>query len=202
MRRDGGGRVSGSLRLIVLTISSCSTGPCRFLEAPYLLAINKEKRFMDWITEQIAIGDAEDAVRHAAAFDILLCLTRDCCENRCDANGCCISLHDGPGNVRAHVLTAIEFLAESVVKGLKILVHCRAGRSRSVAVVAAYFMKYRGLSQSQALAVIGEKRQYLLSPGIEEIFSFVGSGETPSLCGSLMGRIASLVQGKINRNGQ
>lgn len=156
---------------------------------------------MDWITDQIAIGDAEDAVKNAAAVDILLCLTRGCCEDRCDANGCCISLHDGPGNVRGHVLTAIEFLAESVAKGLKILVHCRAGRSRSVAVVAAYFMKHRGLSQSQALTFIGEKRQYLLSPGIEEIFSYVGTEET-SLCASLMGRITALVQGKTCKNTQ
>jgi Dual specificity phosphatase, catalytic domain len=162
---------------------------------------DKEKRFVDWITDKIAIGDAEDAVKNAAAVDILLCLTRDCCENRCDANGCCISLHDGPGNVRGHVLTAIEFLAESVAKGLKILVHCRAGRSRSVAVVAAYFMKHRGLSQSQALKVIGEKRHYLLSPGIEEIFSYVGTEET-SLCASLLGRIAALVQGKTSQSGQ
>jgi hypothetical protein len=176
-------------------------GPCRFPEAPYLLAIDREKRLMDWITDQIAIGDAEDAVKNAAAVDILLCLTRGCCEDRCDANGCCISLHDGPGNVRGHVLTAIEFLAESVAKGLKILVHCRAGRSRSVAVVAAYFMKHRGLSQSQALGFIGEKRQYLLSPGIEEIFSCVGSAET-SLCASLLGRITALVQGKTNHNPQ
>lgn len=148
---------------------------------------------MDWISEHIAIGDAEDAVKHAGEVDILLCLTRDCCEHRCDANGCCISLHDGPGNVRAHVLTAIAFLAESVAKGLKILVHCRAGRSRSVALVAAYFMKHHGLSRAQALTLIGKKRDYLLSPGIEEIFAFVANGETPTLCGSLMARITRLV---------
>lgn len=152
---------------------------------------------MDWITEQIAIGDAEDAVRETESVDILLCLTRNCCENRCDANGCCISLHDGPGNVRAHVLTAVDFIHESVTKGLKILVHCRAGRSRSVAVVAAYFIKYQGFSKSQALATIGAKREFLLSPGIEEIFDFVGSSGPSTLCGSLLARIAKLVPGKV-----
>lgn len=157
---------------------------------------------MDWITEQIAIGDAEDAVKHGGEVDILLCLTRNCCEDRCDANGCCISLHDGPGNVREHVLTAIEFVAESVANGLKILVHCRAGRSRSVAVVAAYFMKYQGLSKAEALAVIGRKRQYLLSPGVEEIFTFLETKNRISLCGSLMARIARLVQGRATRQSE
>jgi len=125
---------------------------------------------MDWITDQVAIGDALDALNHATEFDAILCLLTDCCDDRSDINGYCIPLHDGPGNRREHVLAAIDYIAEQVAKGSKVLVHCRAGRSRSVCIVAAYLMRHQGLSQRLAISMIAKKRQIYLSDGVDEIF--------------------------------
>jgi atypical dual specificity phosphatase len=40
-----------------------------------------------------------------------------------------------------------------------VLVHCRWGKSRSVALLAGYLMKYRGMALSDALAFIQTKRE-------------------------------------------
>lgn len=125
---------------------------------------------MDWITDQIAIGDCHDAATHAGEVDAVLCLLPDCCETRSDVDGCCIPLHDGPGNCRTHVLAAIDYIALQVDQGNKVLVHCRAGRSRSVCIVAAYLMRHQGLSKRLAIATVAKKRQICLADGVDEIF--------------------------------
>jgi atypical dual specificity phosphatase len=140
---------------------------------------------MDWITEQIAIGDALDAVDHASEFDSILCLLPDCCGDRIDIDGYCVPLHDGPGNSREHVLAAIDFIAAQIENGLRVLVHCRAGRSRSVCVVAAYLMRHKGFSKKQAISLIDQKRQICLSDGIDEIFKHICSRK-PSLLSCLI----------------
>ncbi|MEW6429349.1 MAG: dual specificity protein phosphatase [Thermodesulfobacteriota bacterium] len=62
---------------------------------------------------------------------------------------------------------------DSVSNGEKILVHCRAGRSRSVCIVAAYLVKHAGLTRTAALELMQSQRGIYLSPGIEEIFHIV-----------------------------
>lgn len=140
---------------------------------------------MDWITDQIAIGDALDAVNHAPQFDSILCLLSDCCGERTDIDGYCVPLHDGSGNSREHVLAAIDFIAAQVENGLRVLVHCRAGRSRSVCIVAGYLIRHKGFSKKQAIFAIAEKRQILLSAGIEEIFKHTCTSK-PSLLSCLL----------------
>jgi atypical dual specificity phosphatase len=140
---------------------------------------------MDWITEQIAIGDALDAVNFAPQFDSILCLLSGCCEERTDIDGYCVPLHDGPGNSREHVLAAIDFIATQVENGLRVLVHCRAGRSRSVCIVAAYLMRHKGFSKKKAISAIAEKRQILLSDGIDEIFKYTCTSK-PSLLSCIL----------------
>ncbi len=140
---------------------------------------------MDWITEQIAIGDAFDAKNHAPQFDSILCLLSDCCGERIDIDGYCVPLHDGPGNSREHVLAAIDFIAAQVENGLRVLVHCRAGRSRSVCIVAAYLMRHKGFSRKQAISAITAKRQICLSAGIEEIFKHTCTSK-PSLLSCIL----------------
>jgi atypical dual specificity phosphatase len=140
---------------------------------------------MDWITDQIAIGDASDAVNHAPQVDSILCLLSGCCGERADIDGYCVPLHDGPGNSREYVLAAIDFIAAQVENGLKVLVHCQAGRSRSVCIVAAYLMRHKGFSRKQALCTIAQKRQICLSDGIEEIFKYTCSSK-PSLLSCLL----------------
>ena len=140
---------------------------------------------MDWITDQIAIGDALDAVDHAPEFDSILCLLSDCCGDRNDIDGYCVPLNDGPGNRREHVFAAIDFIAVQVENGLRVLVHCRAGRSRSVCIVAAYLMRHQGLSKRLAMSMISKKRQVFLSDGIEEIFKHICMNK-PSLLSCLI----------------
>jgi protein-tyrosine phosphatase len=129
---------------------------------------------MDWITDQIAIGNFLDAQNPPAGIDAILCLKPQCCdEARTDVSALCIALKDGAGNRREDVLEAIDFISETVTAGERVLVHCHAGRSRSVCVVAAYLMKHSGLSRSGALAIIETKREVWLSEGIDEIFGFL-----------------------------
>lgn len=58
------------------------------------------------------------------------------------------------------------------------LVHCHAGRSRSVAVVARYLIESQGMTQQAALVLIMQKREIYLSDGIEELL--VGLLPAPS----------------------
>ena len=55
--------------------------------------------------------------------------------------------------------------------GARILVHCHAGRSRSVVVVARFLMQSRGLAAQAALDLIAARREIYLSPGIEELLT-------------------------------
>jgi predicted protein tyrosine phosphatase len=155
---------------------------------------------MDWITEYVAIGDAPDALNHAAEFDAILCLLADCCDNRTDINGYCIPLHDGPGNRKEHVLAATDYIAEQVDKGKKVLVHCRAGRSRSVCIVAAYLMRHQGLSKRLAISMIAKKRQICLSDGVDEIFRHLRADNPSPKNGALFARFKKLLQKSKSEN--
>lgn len=127
---------------------------------------------MDWITDNIAIGNFQDARPGYAAVDAILCLIEDCphCQDRDDIDTFCIPLIDGSGNKSKDVKEAIDTIVGLVDSGGKILVHCQAGRSRSVCIVAAYFFIHLGMSPAQALDFVGAKRWHSLSIGIQEIF--------------------------------
>jgi len=45
-----------------------------------------------------------------------------------------------------------------------------AGRSRSVCIVAAYFVVHENMTENEALSLIQSKREIYLSDGIDEIF--------------------------------
>lgn len=50
------------------------------------------------------------------------------------------------------------FIDEHVKKGGKVLIHCAKGRGRSAAMLAAYLMRYEGLSYDEARALMLSKR--------------------------------------------
>ena len=126
---------------------------------------------MDWITEQIAIGNYLDAESLPAGIDAVLCLREDCCDGRTDVDALCLPLLDGAGNAPQDINDALDFIHEVVTAGQRILVHCHAGRSRSVVVVARHLMRSRGLTVQAALELIASKREIYLSPGIEDLLT-------------------------------
>jgi protein-tyrosine phosphatase len=67
-------------------------------------------------------------------------------------------LQDGPGDDAPRFARAVELLACLVEEAAPVFVHCRAGRSRSAAVVAAFLMQSRGLSAEDALALVNSRR--------------------------------------------
>lgn len=126
---------------------------------------------MDWITDNIAIGNFIDAKNvQKTEVDAILCLKDNCCHEDNDAfDVLVIPLVDASGNDKRLVDDALDFIDDVVSGGGKILVHCHAGRSRSVCIVARYLMIKQGLTRGQALSKIEAKREIYLSPGVEEI---------------------------------
>ena len=61
-------------------------------------------------------------------------------------------------SVEANILPllpdAVEFIKQAVDEGGRILVHCVAGRSRSVSCVVAYLIASQGLSSEDAIALV------------------------------------------------
>ena len=134
---------------------------------------------MDWITANIAIGNFVDARNlNSTDVDAVLCLKDTCCVES-DPNHCvmCVPLIDGPGNDPRLLEDAIDFIDAIVSDGERVLVHCHAGRSRSVCIVARYLMWKSGLSGKAALEVIKSKREIYLSPGIDELLSMRIGGQ-------------------------
>lgn len=124
---------------------------------------------MDWITNQIAIGNFSDANELPADIDAVLCLKHGCCDDRDDVDAVCIPLADGAGNNRVAVREGITYIHEVIVSGRRILVHCHAGRSRSAVMVARYLMEYQRVTAGDALALITAQREIYLSDGIDEL---------------------------------
>ena len=122
---------------------------------------------MDWITKNIAIGNFVDARKlRLSDADAVLCLIENCCDETNDRHCVmCVPLVDGAGNDPNVLEEAIDFLDAIVKSGERVLVHCHAGRSRSVCVVARYLMMRCGLSRNAALQKIEEQREvFLVSP--------------------------------------
>lgn len=109
-------------------------------------------------------------MNYYGSVDFILCLKPDCCADRTDLESVCIPLVDGAGNKPALLRKALSELDQAVADGMKVLVHCHAGRSRSVSVVARYLMESMGITAEEALTLIQQKRKIYLSQGIEEIF--------------------------------
>ena len=128
---------------------------------------------MDWITEHIAIGDFIDAGHLPPIIDAVLCLKEGCpCRDRVDVDTLQLPLRDGSGNLHDHIIEGIRFINDFVSNRQHILVHCHAGRSRSVVMVAIYLLVKNGLNQKEALKMIAAKREIYLSDGIDDLFSF------------------------------
>jgi protein-tyrosine phosphatase len=51
-----------------------------------------------------------------------------------------------------------DFIQQHIVDGDSVLIHCAKGRGRSAAMMAAYLMRYKGMSYKEAKALLDDKR--------------------------------------------
>jgi len=51
-----------------------------------------------------------------------------------------------------------SLIDQTVSKGKNIFVHCKVGHGRSPTMVAAYFIRYKGMGVEEAIATVAEKR--------------------------------------------
>lgn len=130
---------------------------------------------MDWITEQIAIGnylDAQDGelLRREGIVSVLS--LDGCLAGRVPAELglqkiAVVKLHDGPGNDRDTFFRAVDTLARLVSTSPPVMVQCHAGRSRSAVIVAGHFVKTRGILPDEALRLVAAKRELEVMPGLD-----------------------------------
>ena len=118
---------------------------------------------MDHVTDSLLVGDAEDASDHdgirAAGVTVVLSLTHD--SPATPARGYRVvdrPLVDGPQNDPERFAAAVDTLRSLLDDGERVLVHCSAGASRSVAVAAAAHALGEGLDADEALATVRAER--------------------------------------------
>lgn len=116
---------------------------------------------MDWITDEIAIGNIEDAMnRHGlreAGIRSVLCLNGFPTLRGEDFEWAGVPLIDGPGNSIDEVFTAVRRLHE-LVESPRVMVHCAEGLSRSALVVSCFLSERHGLSFDEAVGHVTLRR--------------------------------------------
>lgn len=127
---------------------------------------------MDFITDQIAIGNRHDAMDLgfliSNGIDAVLNLAYDLDisyfqfyhekEYRFQIEYQKVGLIDGAGNKSSTFAAAVYMLDQLLERHDKVLVHCHAGISRSSSVVTTYLSHKNGISLDEALNLVKEKR--------------------------------------------
>lgn len=119
---------------------------------------------MDWITDDIAIGNIEDALRierlPAAGITAILSLNGwpNHSWNVVDLPWRCVTLLDGHGNSVDLLVEAVDALRGFRTDGHRVLVHCMEGVSRSALVVACYLAGSLEVGFQEALEVVSGRR--------------------------------------------
>jgi protein-tyrosine phosphatase len=136
---------------------------------------------MDWITDQIAIGNYIDALDleliRNSGFASALSLDGTLHGKAPSQFGLdrieVVMLEDAPGNESRLFLRAVEYLETLIEESPPVLVQCHAGRSRSAVVVAGYLMKAHGLTSDAALAQVAAKRSIAVTAGVERLLDYL-----------------------------
>ena len=135
---------------------------------------------MDWITDDILIGNYLDAQDAEALTEngvkSIINLTGDELEMDYTALGIRsvrkFRLIDGAGNEPELFLNAVKALRFSRKRLPPVLVHCHAGQSRSAVVVAVHLMKDVGMELQEAMELISKKREVRITAGLQEALFF------------------------------
>ena len=137
---------------------------------------------MDWITDKIAIGNYLDAknveliskekIASILSLDgtLLGVAAKELGVKRIEVR----KLQDNADNHPDTFLVAVRMLQKMVLDSPPVMVQCHAGRSRSVILVAAFFMISTGMTSEEAIAKVSTKREIGITPGLEKMLSFVG----------------------------
>jgi protein-tyrosine phosphatase len=132
---------------------------------------------MDWITDEVAIGnyrEAQDvALLRQHAFRSVISLDGTLSATQAAQLGltevAAYRLIDGRGNDLRVFRPAIDDLVRLARTGAPVLVQCHAGRSRSAVVVTGYLMHVRGLEPYEAIAVVAARREVNVTPALIEL---------------------------------
>lgn len=132
---------------------------------------------MDWITDEVAIGnylEAQDAAllkqhgfRSLLSLDGTLTPERATDFGLSEVTSC--RLIDGAGNDLRLLRWAVQDLRRLAEEQAPVLVQCHAGRSRSAVVVAGYLMQARRIEPEAALATIAARREINVTPALVEL---------------------------------
>jgi protein-tyrosine phosphatase len=132
---------------------------------------------VDWITDRVAIGnylEAQDtnlllahAIRSIVSLDGTL--SKKHATDLGVIEVVAYSLIDGAGNDLRLFEYAVNDLERLVQLCPPVLVHCHAGRSRSVVVLAAYLMRALKLDPDAAIALVASKREINITSGFVDV---------------------------------
>lgn len=132
---------------------------------------------MNWITKNIAIGNYLDAKNILLLKEekIKAILSLDGSTKASSTSDLGVKkietyrLIDGAGNDLRVFQRAVDELERLVEKYKKVLVHCHAGKSRSVVITAGYLMKAKHLEADEALAKVTALRKSQVSPELVDL---------------------------------
>jgi len=71
--------------------------------------------------------------------------------------------------MRQNIPVITKYIDEHLSQGHNVLVHCAAGQQRSAAVVAAYLIKYKGMTLDQAINYVKVKKPDAFLTGVNFI---------------------------------
>jgi protein-tyrosine phosphatase len=109
---------------------------------------------MDAVTNSLLVGDADDADDTARVRDEAVTTVLSLTHETPPSDGYAVvdcPLVDGPRHDPAAFAAAVEELESRLAAGERVLVHCSAGASRSVAVAAAALALTAGVDVDAAL---------------------------------------------------
>ncbi len=137
---------------------------------------------MDWITETIAIGNRQDAADRALLgrekIRAVLALVADVPDAASLGVEELVSVPmiDGAGNDPGLFQRVLAILDRLERERAPVLVHCHAGRSRSVVVVAGHLMRRLGIDADEALERVSAKREIAISDGLDRLLDALEAG--------------------------
>ncbi|MFK7788154.1 MAG: dual specificity protein phosphatase family protein [Phycisphaeraceae bacterium] len=137
---------------------------------------------MDMITDNIFIGNHVEAHDEKILFDrgirSILSLDGSYVGKEDSVPGIkkiyAVELIDGPGNSIQSLELLTRELIQMAARHSPVLIHCHAGRSRSVAAAAAYLVVFEKFAPAEAIEHVRSRRSSYLAPELERLVYRLG----------------------------